>query len=396
MARGDKPYRVYRGGRVKGKVPALPRPDRAGSDGRRPGRVAPPEPAPRRQRRPNWSRLIALTLLLILVLLGVFLTLAYLALDRGVKEANARLDKRVPPTLAEQNGLLLGESTTILLLGTDFARNVEARTGSRRSDSIMLVRVDAQRHRLAYLSIPRDLRVDVPGQGSSKINSAMQVGGAALAVRTVRGLTGIPINHVVIVDFSAFEQLIDALGGVTVNVPAPVLSDRFDCPYGTPQQCQRWEGWRFGKGPQEMSGRRALIYSRVRVNRLNPSESDVTRGERQQAVLEALTRKLTSPTTALRVPFIGDDVLRPLSTDLTTAEFMQLGWQKFRFEDERALHCRLGGTPSQIGGQSFLIGTEENVATVHMVLGASAPQPPLPGSGPFGPGCVVGRATLGR
>ena len=394
MAGGDKPYRVYRGGRAKGKVPAIPRPERPSRAGRRGAHAGVPPHVPQPRRRPNWPRRVGVTLFLLVLALAAFAAVSYWAVDKGVDEANARLDPRVPPTLAEQNGLLLGESTTILLLGTDFARNVQARAGSRRSDSIMLVHVDARRHRLAYLSVPRDLRVDVPGLGASKINAAMQTGGPALAVQTVRALTGIPVNHVVVVDFSAFEELIDAMGGITVAVPRPVLSDRFDCPYGSPEQCRQWEGWRFGKGRQEMNGRRALIYSRVRVNRLNPSESDVTRGERQQAVLQALMNELTGPRTLAKLPFIGEDLLRPLSTDLTTAEFMQLGWQKFRFDDDRALHCRLGGSASEIGGQSFLIGTEENVATIHMVLGATAPQPPLPGSGPFGPGCVVGGARL--
>ena len=78
-------------------------------------------------------------------------------------------------------------------------------------------------------------------------------------------------------------------------MPAPILSNRFDCPYKTAQRCQQWEGWRFAKGKQHMDGRRALIYSRIRENRLDPRETDLTRGARQQAVMQAATAKLTSP-----------------------------------------------------------------------------------------------------
>jgi hypothetical protein len=145
-----------------------------------------------------------------------------------------------------------------------------------------------------------------------------------------------------------------------------------------------------------MNGRRALVYSRVRENRLDPGESDITRGERQQAVLLALTQKLTSPRTLLRMPWIGDELAEPLATDLTTAQFLQLGWRRWRSDTQRSIYCRLGGTPSDIGGQSFLLGTEENVAVINMFLGNSAPQPPLPGSGPFGPGCAVGRPQRAR
>ena len=65
-------------------------------------------------------------------------------------------------------------------------------------------------------------------------------------------------------------------------MPKPILSNSFDCPYATAARCEAWPGWRFGKGKQTMDGRRALIYSRIRENRLDPSESDITRGERQQ------------------------------------------------------------------------------------------------------------------
>ena len=81
-------------------------------------------------------------------------------------------------------------------------------------------------------------------------------------------------------DFDDFRSVIDTLGGITIDVPEPILSNRFDCPYATDARCQQWQGWRFEKGKQEMSGKRALIYSRVRENRLDPAENDLTRGER--------------------------------------------------------------------------------------------------------------------
>src|SRR5205823_7903702 len=106
----------------------------------------------------------------------------------------------------------------------------------------------------------------------AKINSAMQSGGPALAIKTIHEYTGVPIDHVVVVNFADFEGLIDALGGVTVNVPRAIVSNRFDCPYATEAKCRSWQGWRFHKGKQTMNGHEALIYSRVRENRLDPAE----------------------------------------------------------------------------------------------------------------------------
>jgi LCP family protein required for cell wall assembly len=382
MADGEKPYRVYKGGRAKGKVPTAPRPERQRRGGSR---------AAKQTGRPRWGRRVGLTVLVLFVLLVVWTVASFFSFRAGVADANARLPKAVEAGLAPQDGALASNSSLILLLGTDGDRTA-ARADARRSDSILLVRTDPGRHRLAYLSIPRDLRVDIPGYGPNKINAAFQLGGPALTMRTVRALTGLQPNHVVMVDFDDFRTVIDALGGVEIDVPKPILSNRFDCPYATEARCQQWQGWRFAKGKQEMSGQRALIYSRIRENRLDAADNDLTRGERQQAVVEAMTDELVGLGTFVKLPFIGGDLAKPLTTDLSAGQLMQLGWVRFRANSSRALHCRLGGEPQTIGGESVLIATEENTAAIAMFTGRSAPQPPPPGT-TFGAGCLVGRSA---
>src|SRR5687768_11215194 len=382
MADGDKPYRVYKGGRTRGRVPLSPRPER--------GRTA-RDAAVRTTRRPRWGRRIGLTLLLLFLLLVVWTALSYLSFRDGVEEANARLPGAVRANLAPQDGPVISEPSLILLLGTDGDRT-PTREDARRSDSILIVRTDPSRHRLAYLSIPRDLRVDIPGHGPNKINAAFQLGGPVLAMKTVRALTGLQVNHVVLVDFQDFRAVIDALGGIEIDVPRPIVSNRFDCPYPTAARCAQWEGWRFERGRQTMDGRRALIYSRIRENRLDPPENDLTRGGRQQEVVEAVTAKIVGPRTFVRLAFVGDGLMKPLTTDLTSGQLLQLGWVRFRANSARALHCRLGGEPQSIGGESVLIATEENTATIAMFTGRSAPQPPPPGT-TFGAGCLVGRSA---
>jgi LCP family protein required for cell wall assembly len=388
MATGEKPYRVYRGGRVKGKVP-LDRPQaRPGRDGRDPR----PPKVRRPRRRWSWKRRIGIGLVLLLVLTLVWSIAGFLSFRRGVEKANARLDRSVPPALASQNGMPLSRATTILLLGRDYA-NTDQRVGLNHSDSIMILRTDPSRHRLAYLSIPRDLRVPIPDHGEQKINAAMQIGGPALVIRTIEALTGsaLEINHVMVVDFSNFKDLIDNIGGIDINVPAPILSNRFDCPYSA-SRCATWKGWRFAKGWQHMDGRRALIYSRVRENQLDPRDTDITRGERQQLVVRAAMSKLLGFSTVLKLPFNGSTLLKPMTTDLSAWELVQLGWVMKRAGVGDALHCRLGGESA--GGD--IVGSEDNIAVIGMVTGASAPQPPRPGGGLFAPGCVVGNRSFNR
>jgi hypothetical protein len=103
-------------------------------------------------------------------------------------------------------------------------------------------------------------------------------------------------------------------------------------------------------------------------------------------VVRAIGDELTSFSTLVRLPFLADDLVAPLATDLSAGQIGQLGWVSKRAG--ASLRCRLGGTPTSIGGESFLIGSEENRNVILMFLGSSAPQPPPPGTGLYGPGCV--------
>jgi LCP family protein required for cell wall assembly len=390
-ASGEKPYRVYRGGRTKGKVPLPRREEKRESfrkDGGGPGRQVERRP----RRRWTWKRRLAVGIPSLIVLFLVWAAAGYLSVRSGVSAANRRLPAGTASALANRSGLLLSSPTNILLLGTDHAENGQAgRASDQHSDSMMLLRTDPSRHRLVYLSIPRDLGVTIPGVGYAKINAAMQAGGPKLAIETVDGLLGsqMRVDHVVVVDFGSFVKLIDAVGGIDVNVPENILSNRFDCPYSSAARCQQWQGWSFHKGWTHMSGHEALIYSRIRENRLNPADTDFSRGQHQQQVMQATLSKLASVSTFFKLPFDGSSLLAPLATDLSTWDFLQLAWVKFRAGN--TLHCRLGGTAT---GSGFITSTEENIQVIQEVLGNSAPQPPGPGSGPFGPGCVTGSQTF--
>ena len=124
-----------------------------------------------------------------------------------------------------------------------------------------------------------------------------------------------------------------------------------------------------------MNGERALIYSRIRENQLNPAENDLTREARQQAVAQAATAKLTSISTILGMPFDGTSLMKPLATDLSAWQLIELGWVKFRASGSHTLYCRLGGDPDdrrRLLGAAPLRGQPQRARDVGRALGAAA------------------------
>ena len=404
----EKPYRVYRGGRDKGKVP-LARRDRearrahrsdgpapGSSPGLGPGKITRKGDRPRRRRLWfgwTWRRWTLVTILLVTFLFVIWGILGYLAVERGVSAANARVPEQVRAALAPDTGSLYDTPTNILLVGTDHAtgKGSQGRSVDQHSDSLTILHTDPGRGRLVYLSIPRDLYVPIAGIGYSKINAAMQTGGPTLAIRTVNKLLGkkLHVNHVVFVDFNQFVSLIDAIGGITVNVPENILSNKFDCPYPA-SRCAKWRGWRFYKGPTHMTGHQALIFSRIRENQLDPAYTDFARQHDQQLVEQAALAKLASPSQFFSLPFNGSSLLAPISTDLSTWQLMQLAWVKFRSSTGSDLHCRLGGSNQTVNGQDVIVGdTIAEKQVLAAVLGVAAP-PPIPTNSLYAPGCTVG------
>ncbi len=343
------------------------RPSAPGAPSRRPPR--PPRAPRRRRRRLRLRRLLTFLILGSVLALVLWVGYGYSQFRSSLDDANARIDEPTRAALVP-GGSLLSQPSTTLVLGSDRRPD----TGSGRSDSIMLVRVDPGRDRIYQLSIPRDLRVTIPGHGDDRINAAFTLGGPPLAIKTIADLTGVEVNHVVLVDFAGFRELVDALGGVTIDNPSKIISNSFD---GHP--------WRFGRGKLHLDGRHALAYARVRENTANPADNDVTRGLRQQRVLQAIAHGLASPSTLLRLPSVGSAIGKPLATDLSADDLLELGWRQLR--TSRTVHCRLGGTVTSVGGASELIGGDENRRVILAFLGRSAPLAPAPGD-TFAAGCT--------
>jgi LCP family protein required for cell wall assembly len=207
----------------------------------------------------------------------------------------------------------------ILLLGID-KRDDEPIEGTR-SDTMILASIDPVSKSAALVSIPRDLWVEIPGctarlgcsAGQQRINAAHAFGGPDLARRTVSSDFGIPINFYARVDFRGFEKLVDAAGGVVIDVDWPVKDDEY------PTADYGYQRIYFAPGPQLMDGPTALEYARSRHGM-----SDFARAGRQQKVLLSLRKRALQLNMLSRAPELIGIVRESLATDLSPVQMLSL------------------------------------------------------------------------
>jgi LCP family protein required for cell wall assembly len=351
---GPPEYKVYRS--RKGRLSGLRSPDLSGLRERtsrapkwwRRDRQPEPELPGRRKR---WTAKRVLKWVGIAAL--GWILLSFLAFAVSAQLQSFKLSGEARDAL-HGNPFLLPSAQTILVLGTD-ARPPDTKgtgapsqkcfeqqahgdaphdgceEGQFRADTLMLIRAGGGAFR--KLSIPRDSYAEIPGHETTKINAAYAFGGAALQIKTVEKFLNVQIDHVAIVDFTGFEDLINAVGGVEVDVPHKLCADISGGAGGG----QGGVTLRLHKGENTLDGEKALAYSRVR----EPSEcpgpgksayslgyNDFDRAQAQQRVINGVKDRLTDP---LRIPYnfihgpiIGWDAPKAFVSDMGFLTMPQL------------------------------------------------------------------------
>ncbi|MEU9047450.1 MULTISPECIES: LCP family protein [unclassified Kitasatospora] len=254
---------------------------------------APPDGTGRPRRRRRWLMITAGVVAFLLVATGALLWIAYRKLDGNIR-TDAATDRLLAKLEAERPSRTAGArgAENILLIGSDDRSGANGSYGSdagtQRSDTTILLHLAADRKHATAVSVPRDVMVSVPacekpdGTHSKpalmQFNWAFETGGPACSIRTVEQLSGIRIDHYVILDFSGFKTIVDAIGGVEVCVPQPIHDKdaKLDLPAGR----------------QTLHGEQALGYVRARESL--GDGSDTQRMGRQQQFLAALIRKVES------------------------------------------------------------------------------------------------------
>lgn len=222
----------------------------------------------------------------------------------------------------------------IIVMGVD-----ERSDDVGRSDTLFVVMFDSKTKAASLLSVPRDTRVRIEGHGWDKINHAYAYGGQKLTQKTVEELLGIKVNNYVMVDFKGFEGLVDAIGGIDIDVEKDMYYH------------DTWDGFTVDlkKGRQHLNGKTAIQYVRFR-----DEEGDIGRIRRQQHFLMAVYDKITSADMLLHIPGLAKQLTSMVKTDMPLSDMIDIGRALHSMVKEKGLSMAMvPGEPKYIDGISY-------------------------------------------
>jgi LCP family protein required for cell wall assembly len=326
---------------------------------------APPTPPGQRPggrtrgRRLRRAGMIAVAVLLVLGLVALFF--GWRTVSRIISK-NSQSVENLSPSTGADNFLLVGSDTRAGLSKQELSRVGTIEVSGQRTDTIILVHVSASNRKAVMVSIPRDLKADIPGHGTDKVNAAYAFGGPALLVKTIEQNLGVPINHYAEIDFAGFLKVVDAVGGVRLcNQTGHRLDDSFANLHMAP-------------GCHEVNGVQALAFVRARH-----IDSDFGRIGRQQQFLRAVMEKVTSTGNLINLPKllrIANIVSDHVKTDntLRTSTAISLARRIGRL-DSNSVDMRV--YPSGPDGPTYVTARAEAPILMKAIAGDAAELPPV-------------------
>ena len=267
----------------------------------------------------------------------LFFCFAAAAIGGALFASSSLLDK--PIEHAIDDGLLTAkDKSTIMIMGVD-----ERDDDVGRSDTLMVASIDPKKNQASLLSVPRDTRVKIKGHGFDKINAAYAYGKERLTQDTVENLLGVTVDHYVIINTKSFAKIIDALGGIDIDVPKRMYyEDPWDDDGGLIID--------FRPGMQHMDGAKAITYVRYR-----DEEGDLGRIRRQQDFIKACLDKMVSPSIIPKLPTIIREVMDSIQTDLSFRQLLEFAGTLKESKQNGLKTDMVPGRPLYIDGISYWI-----------------------------------------
>ncbi|WP_257131761.1 LCP family protein [Bacillus sp. AFS017336] len=248
----------------------------------------------KKKRRSVIGRVLLLVIIIALIFVGYKGVRTYLELNKATKGED------ISSNLRNEKVAISKDPISILFLGIE---NYATGGKGGRTDSMILATFNPKKETIKTMSIPRDTYVDIPGHAEkTKINHAYAYGGLQLTVDTVENFLNVPIDYYVTVDFNGFKNIVDAVGGIDVDVP-------FDFWENTDTHPRKKVY--FTKGMMHLNGQQALAYARMRKR---DPRGDFGREERQQQVIKSILAEIKSPETIMKM----DEYAKVFSKNVST------------------------------------------------------------------------------
>lgn len=270
----------------------------------------------------------------LIVAISALATFWFFAGGFGSLKDKLGMDK-VQPRLKSED--LLKGRTNILVMGVD-----ERKDDVGRSDTLMIFMIDPKSEKVEIVSVPRDTLVKIPGRGWDKINHAYAYGGHELTRATVEDFLGIKINHYVLIDVQGFKSIVDAIGGVDINVEKRMY---YEDPWDDDPLVID-----FQPGMQHMNGQKAMEYVRYR-----DEEGDIGRIARQQQFMKAVYEKVTSPANIPNLPRLTAVLAKMVKTDVYASKVPGLANSVTKAVKNGLKGSSVPGTPKYIGDISYWV-----------------------------------------
>ncbi|GGC83202.1 transcriptional regulator LytR [Thalassobacillus devorans] len=297
----------------------------------------------KQRKKGKWWKITLLVMLLILIGVGAYAFSIYSnvknTVDKDLHEPVSSIDNDLTKKKIESK-----ESLNILLLGVD-ERNYD----KGRSDTMIVLTLDPDNDRMQMVSIPRDTRTEIVGRGTEdKINHAYAFGGSDMSVDTVENFLDIELDYYVRMNMEGLEQLVDAVGGITV----------------TNNMAFKQDGITFPEGQLDLNGKEALSFVRMRKN---DPQGDAGRNERQRQVIEGVIEKGASIGGVNKIGDIMDVLGSNVSTNMDFSDMRKLGTD-YRSARKNTETYQMQGSGTNIGGIYYLIVPNEEVQKVNGMI----------------------------
>lgn len=258
----------------------------------------------------------------------------YLSFKQGQWQATGTEKKRIEESLATVSNDA-NQSVNTLVIGYDKGSN-KGEGGWCRSDVMMLVCLQEKQKHAVVISIPRDTRVELPGHGTQKINAAHAFGGPSSAIDAVKALTGIDVHHYISMDFTGFEKIVNAIGGVPIHLNSPINDPH--------------AGY-LPAGDLMLDGWQALVLVRSR----NLPNGDVDRIKSQQAFIKALLNKAETMKSVWKGKQLVDIIASNCQMDYNAGQLTNLAEELRGFKVSDVQFVTVPGDSRYVGGVSYFL-----------------------------------------